>query len=66
MQAVCHSIQVVIEEIGVGVECDLGRFMPEHPLQRKHVHPADTASDAHVWRRSCGVIVCTLAFLTAA
>ena len=65
MQADRHGVEVVVEQIGVGVQCDL-RGRPSIRCSASTFTPADTASDAHVWRRSCGVIFCTLAFLTAA
>jgi hypothetical protein len=63
VQNFCDCVEVVVEQVCVGIECDVGRRVPEHPLQRQHVHPstftpADTARDAQVWRRSWGVMAC--------
>jgi len=39
---------------------------PSMRCSARTLTPADTASDAQVWRRSCGVMGCTPARLTAA
>jgi len=39
MQADRDGVEVVVEQVGVGVQCDLRGLVPEHPLQRKYVHP---------------------------
>jgi hypothetical protein len=70
MQGGRHRVQIVVKQVRVSVQRDLGRLVSEHALQRKYIHPctftpADTANDAQVWRRSCGVTVCVPAAVTA-
>lgn len=57
MQADGDGVEIVVEQVGVGIKRDLGGLVPEHPLQRKHIHPGRHGQRrAHV-ARSCGVIL---------
>jgi hypothetical protein len=38
VQAHRDGVEVVVEQVGVGVQRDLRGLMSEHPLQRKHIH----------------------------
>ncbi len=40
MQRVRHGIEIVVEQIGIGVERDLRRLVPEHPLKRQDIDPS--------------------------
>jgi hypothetical protein len=33
-----HRVEIVVEQIAVGVQFHLCGGMPEHPLQREHIH----------------------------
>ena len=39
MRADRDGVEIVIEQVGVGVQRDLRGQVPEHPLQRKYIHP---------------------------
>jgi hypothetical protein len=39
MQADCDGVEIVVEQVGIGVERDLRGLVAEHALQRKHIHP---------------------------
>jgi hypothetical protein len=39
MQADGDGVEIVVEQVGIGVERDLRRLVAEHALQRKHIHP---------------------------
>lgn len=58
-------IKIGIEEIRIRVQGDLRGLVPENPLQRQTLTPADTAKLAAVCRKSCGVICWTFARFTA-
>jgi hypothetical protein len=51
MQADRDGVEIVIEQVGVGVQRDLRGLVPEHPLQRKYIHPRQTLRAT----RTCGV-----------
>jgi hypothetical protein len=38
MQADCDGVEIVVEQVGIGVERDLRGLVAEHALQRKHIH----------------------------
>lgn len=57
MQADGDGVEIVVEQVGVGIKRDLGGLVPEHPLQCKDIHPGRHGQRrAHV-ARSCGVIL---------
>jgi hypothetical protein len=56
VEALGHGVEVLVEEPGVGVEREHGDWWPSILCTAFTLAPALTASDAAVWRSSCGVM----------
>jgi hypothetical protein len=48
IQAVCHGVQIVAEQICVAVESECGRRVAEHPLNGLHVCSGADGGEAAV------------------
>ena len=52
-----NGVEIVVKQVGIGVQRHRRLGVSQHPLQRFHVGTRRHRQDAAVCRRSCGVIV---------